>query len=111
MAVHAGAEIGADLLRQRTRGHGDDRHAARRVASARICRVGRNSVEHRHLDVHQDNVEFLRLHRRDSLLAVLGKLDAMARGLKDGARHLAIDVVVLDDEDEARLWRRIGRQN
>ena len=99
MAVHAGIEEGAHLLRQHARRHRDDRHRVGRMVQRPDAARRRHAVHDGHLDVHQHHVVVAGLHRRHGLGPVRHHVDAMPGRFEHRPGDLLVDHVVLDQED------------
>ena len=94
------------------RGHRDDSQAiARRFALALANGLGRlEAAHHRHLQVHQHDVELFALDGIDGLLSVLDYRHVMTSPLEQTHGHPLIDDVVFGEQHLARPeLRRCGR--
>ncbi len=77
---------------------------------------GHVAIHHRHLTVHQHGVIAASGEFRERLPAVLGAVDFEAEGGEHAVSHLAIELLILDDEHPARergerARVRIGRRH
>jgi hypothetical protein len=81
-AVHAGVDAGAAVLGQHAGGHRDDRHA-RAAGAFRLLADqarGRQAVDGRHLEVHQDHVELFARGQLDHLRRRRWRRSSCGRG-------------------------------
>jgi hypothetical protein len=103
------ARLCLGILRHRQRGHGDDRQSGEApivlsFAAPRPMRANPprrlEPVHHRHLNVHQHRVVVggLLRHPGERFLAIHGFIDFNALAAQEFAGELAIDVVVLDQQ-------------
>jgi len=80
--------------------HGNDRQVPARFPFGLADGRGRfQSVENRHLDVHQNQVERLAAHGVDRIAAVLGQRRSHSVALEQLDGQPLVDAVVLGHED------------
>jgi hypothetical protein len=105
--VHAGGEAGGLVGTHGVGGQGDDRQVGGDAAEFADEPGGPQAVHHRHLHVHQDQVEAAAPRRLDRLGAVRHRLDAEADLLEDGAGQEGVDLVVFGQQ-HAAVAGRVG---
>jgi hypothetical protein len=114
VVVHAHLEARLPVALHGVGGERDDRRAAGRriggLAGADLPR-GAEAVHHRHLAVHEDQVEALLRERAHPLGAVRDGAHLAAQRLEQHHGHAAVDLVVLAQQHAARhVARRCGRR-
>ena len=68
-------------------------------AALHAAGAGLDAIHHRHLDVHQHEVEAARRDGLDSQRAVIGERHLIAQPLQHLAAELAVGLVVIDEQD------------
>src|SRR5207247_2354101 len=88
------------------RRHGDDgKRFPARVSADDPRRL--QTVEHRHLDVHQYQIVLAALQLRYGFAAVVRQIESESPLAQDCGYHLLVYLVVFHDEDSSGLrWRR-----
>ncbi len=105
MGVHAGLQVFRDLMLHRVGRQRHDRGALQTTFafSSSDLPGGGNAVHHRHLDVHEDQVEPSAEPGVERLLSVVDDGQLHAQRLKDGAQHGLVGLVVFRGENPK--WR------
>ena len=99
VVVHARSEATGDLFGQDIGGHGHDRRAGGgRIAHRADMACGGEAVHAWHLHVHQHKVIAPAPHSLDAGRAVIGRFNPDGERFEHGAHQLAIDGVVLDQQ-------------
>ena len=94
MVVHPGLKTSVTVLVKRIGGHGQDRNVrpARQRTNRDRCQ---QTIHHRHLDIHQDQIIRRLAGHLDGDLSVFGHVHPHTDGLQHLACHFLIDIVVL----------------
>ena len=102
--IGSGIEAPAHVGLQRRGGERDDRHSRAAVVPLALPddAYRLQTVHHRHLDVHQDQVVLLRFRLLDRDQAVLRFVDSRARALEIGANKNAIVPGIFGQQDAQR---------
>ena len=102
-AVHAAIECPLSLLLEHVSRHGNDRDGgARRVLQRTDALGGGAAVHDRHLHIHQHQIIAARVRGADLFhrdRAVLGGIDQKTVLVQDCNRDLAVQLVILDQQD------------
>ncbi len=102
MIVHAGIQAALAIARQAVGGHGDDRQPGQRRSGTQFA-GGRQAVQAWHMDVHQHQVVALLFQLVQRGLAVFGHVDQDAAALQEADDHLAVDGVVVHQQQADAL--------
>ena len=99
VAVHAGGEAALPVALHGVGGHRHD-GGARMAGGLALAdaRGGLEAAHHRHLHVHQDDVEVAAGVEGEGLLAVVGHLDLVTQFAQQAQREGAVDRVVLGQQ-------------
>lgn len=111
VVVHAGLEAAFAVAFHGEGGEGDDGGAGAAGGLFALAEPAGDleTVELGHHDVHEDDVEAAGLEEVEGFEAVLGDGDEVSLAFEEEADDLAVDVVVLDEEDGEGAWGGGGR--
>jgi len=105
IAIHPRGQTPLALSRHRVRRERNDPQTTAAEVPADFV-SGFESVELRHLKVHQDDVEPARRRQRDGRASIIHDGDIVPASPENGRGHFLIDCIVLGHEDAERLPRR-----
>ncbi|MDV7399366.1 hypothetical protein RZS08_48590, partial [Arthrospira platensis SPKY1] len=98
VVIHASTQTLLAAAGHGVGGHGDDRQGTQSRIAADHAR-GLKSVQHRHLDVHQDQIDAIAGQALDRLTSIGSLLDLQPGENEKLARHLSVERQVIHDQD------------
>ena len=75
---------------------------------AALFRAKLPAVDHRHMQIEDDDIRALLDESRESIFAILRDQDVIAAVAEENSSDLPHGRVVIDNEDAAAAWQHVG---